>query len=318
MTTTNPPDGLVLVFPGQGLQYVGMGQSLANAFPVARRVFEEADDILGFALSRVAWRGPSEELTRTRHAQPAILAHSLAAHAVLREISGVEPVAAAGHSLGEWSALVAAGALRFADALRLVYERGRFMEEALPVGAGGMLAVLGADLDVVAGVCRDAAFDSVLAIATHNGPGHFVIAGHRDALARAAELALARGASAAQEVQVSTPFHCDLMAPAADRLAQVLVGVPIHVCEFPVRSTIVDEWLTGDIGDRLPALLVKQLTSPVLWRQAVEGLCLGGATRGLALGPAKSMIGMVKRISRRLPLTLLAEDLDFAPEVGRG
>ena len=163
-------ESVALLFPGQGLHYVGMGQALAQAYPAARRVFEEADDTLGFSLSRLAWEGPLDVLTRTRNAQPAILTHSLAALAVLRE-QGVVPAAAAGHSLGEWSALVAAGVLEFADAVRLVHLRGAFMEDALPVGEGGMSVLFGLELAAVEALCDDAKQDEVLEVATHNGPG---------------------------------------------------------------------------------------------------------------------------------------------------
>lgn len=307
------PDAPVLLFPGQGLHYIGMGKTLAEEFPVAREVFEQVDDTLGFALTKIAWEGPEDALTRTRNAQPAILAHSLAAYRVMRERLDIVPGAVAGHSLGEWSALVAAEVLDLSDAIRLVHLRGRFMEEALPVGVGGMLAIFGLDCDRVETICHEAAGGSVLSIATHNGPGHFVVAGHRDALPRAAERALAHGAISAQEIQVSTPFHCALMSPAADALANELTSVTFRTPVYPVRSTIIDAWVSADHPASWPELLATQVTAPVLWRQAIEAIATAGATHGFAVGPGKSLIGMVKRIARRLPVRVIAEASDLAP-----
>lgn len=311
MTSASPPfESAALLFPGQGLHYVGMGRELAHTYPAARRLFEEADDTLGFSLSDLAWNGPLDTLTRTRHAQPAILTHSLAALAVLQE-QGIVPTCAAGHSLGEWSALVAAGVLGFADAVRLVHLRGAFMEDALPVGKGGMAVLFGLELAVVEALCDEAKQDEVLEVATHNGPGHFVVAGHRAALDRLGVLAVERGGTA-QTLQVSTPFHCALMAPAAERLADALRDVTFGVPRFPVRSTIRDTWLTSDAAIDWRALLAAQVTAPVLWAQAVSGLSDTGVTRGFAVGPGKSLLGMIKRITRRLSVSVKAEPADFA------
>ncbi|HRE87848.1 MAG TPA: ACP S-malonyltransferase [Myxococcota bacterium] len=311
-STASAPERVILLFPGQGLHYVGMGRELSAAFPSALALFEEADEALGFSLSRLAWEGPLETLTQTRFAQPAILTHSIAALTVLREQGKVEPVGAAGHSLGEWSALVAAGVLRFGDAVRLVHRRGVFMEDTLAPGVGGMVAVLGLEREAVTALCDEAARGQVLEIATHNGPGHFVVAGHREALDRLRPLALEKGASAATELQVSTPFHCSLMAEAGARLEALLGEVTFGAPRFPVRSTIADAWLRADVPTDWCGLLARQVTGPVLWAEAVSALGELGVRRAVALGPGKSLLGMVKRIDRGLQTRVQAEAADFA------
>lgn len=298
----------VVLFPGQGLHYVGMGRALADVHPEARAVFAEADDVLGFALSQVAWDGPEDTLTRTRHAQPAILTHSLAALAVLRA-RGLEPSVVAGHSLGEWIAVVAAGVLSFRDAVRLVHQRGTYMEEALPLGAGGMLSVLGLDATVVEALCADCAQGEVLGIATYNGGGNIVLAGHRQALERARASALERGASGCVDVPVTTPFHCALMAPAAERLRAALAAVTFARPRLRIRSTIVDAWL--DSESPFTSLLVDQVTAPVLWEHAIKAIAAEGLKSAVAPGPGKALVGMVRRVARGFAVVVKAEPPDF-------
>ena len=226
------------VFPGQGSQKVGMGRALSEAFAEAKAVFAEADDALGYPLSKICFEGPEAELTLTANAQPAILATSVAALRVLAARSAVRPIAVAGHSLGEYSALVAAGALRLADALRLVHMRGKFMQDAVPAGAGAMAAILGLTADDVAAVCREAAGAEVVSPANLNGGGQVVIAGHKGAVDRACAAAKSRGAKRAIPLAVSAPFHCALMQPAAERLAAELARVEVKSPEVPVVSNV--------------------------------------------------------------------------------
>ena len=227
----------VCLFPGQGSQHPGMGRDLAEAFPVARRTFEEADDRLGMPLSRLCFDGPEAVLQLTEHAQPAILTVSVCAYRVLRETTRLVPAAVCGHSLGEWSALVAAGALDFGDAVRGVRERGRLMQEAVPPGEGAMAAVLGLEADAVAALCAEAAGTDVLAPANLNGGGQIVVAGHARAVERLAELATARRARV-QRLPVSAPFHCALMAPAAAGLERFLAGVSFVTPAVPVVTSV--------------------------------------------------------------------------------
>ncbi len=298
---------VAFLFPGQGSQAVGMGEDLCTRFAVARATFAEADDVLGFALSRLCFDGPLEELTRTANTQPALLAVSAAMARVLREDFGLHPAWAAGHSLGEFSALVAAGALPFAVALRVVRERGLAMQEAVPPGVGSMAAVLGLDANTVEAVCRAAADGQVVSPANLNGGGQIVIAGHRDAVARAAALAKARGAKRVVPLTVSAPFHCALMAPAAERLRRVLELVPVAPLQLPV-VTNVEATACTDPG-RVKDLLVRQVVSPVRWQECVEELARLGCTAALEVGPGRVLTGLVKRITPQLQCAP-AEDLE--------
>jgi len=309
-------DDLVLLFPGQGMQHVGMGQALAHEHAEAQRTFAEADAALGFSLSQLCWQGPEDALTRTAYAQPAILTHSIAALRVLEAEAArtgrpFVPKAAAGHSLGEWTALVAAGALPFADALRLVHLRGQFMEAAVPPGVGVMAAVLGLEASVLTAICEEAAEDEIVAIATFNGPGNIVISGHRGAVARASILATERGATGVVEIPVSTPFHCPLMAPAAEQLRVALRDVAFAAPAFPIRSTVVDAWVTDERG--ITELLVAQMTAPVRWHEAITALSRAGVSRALGLGPGKPLVGMVRRIARGFRVEVKGEPVDFKP-----
>lgn len=319
---------VVLLFPGQGSQFVGMGQSLCAAEPAARAVYAEADEALGFGLAELCWSGPEDRLTRTEFAQPAILTHSIAALRVAEARGGWQATAVAGHSLGEWTALVAAGALSLADAVRLVHLRGQLMQEAVPVGVGAMSAVLGLDRALVEAACAEAvsadpvsadpvsagtAGAAVVVVATHNDAANLVISGHAGAVARAGALCVARGALRALPLPVSAPFHSPLMAPAALRLAEHLTGIRFAPLQIPVRSTIVDQLLEGQPDWR--GLLTQQMCDPVLWQEAVAAMVAGGAQRALALGPAVAVPGLVKRTSRALKVRVLCEYADFAEEI---
>ena len=275
-----------------------MGRDLAEAFPVARRVFEEADDRLRLPLSRLCFEGPEEQLMLTEHAQPAILAASVAAYRVLEETAGLRPVAVAGHSLGEWSALVAAGALALGDAVVAVRERGRLMQEAVPAGVGAMAAVMGAELAEVERLCDEARAGEVLSPANLNGGGQVAVAGHAGAVDRLVALASARRLRA-QRLQVSAPFHCALMAPAAAGLARHLEGVRFAAPRVPVWTS-VDARPIGDVAE-VPALLVRQVTSPVRWEETVRGMAALGATVALETGPGRVLTGLLKRTVETLP-----------------
>jgi len=284
-----------------------MGKTLAASFPVARETFAEADDTLGCALSRLCFEGPLEELTLTANTQPALLTVSWAMTRVLRETIGVRPSWAAGHSLGEFSALVAAGALRFADALRVVRERGRAMQEAVPPGIGSMAAILGLDTDTVGAVCAAAAQTQVVSPANLNGDNQVVIAGHREAVERAGALAKERGARRVVPLSVSAPFHCALMQPAADRLREVLASVEVSPLAMPVIGNVEARAYTEAAA--VKDLLVRQVVSPVRWEESVKELARAGCTAAVEVGPGKVLSGLVKRIAPAIRC-VTGEDLD--------
>ena len=283
---------LAFLFPGQGSQEVGMGRALAERSPAAAAVWAEADDALGFALSTLCFEGPGADLALTANTQPAVLTTSVAAAAALAE-RGVIPGLAAGHSLGEYSALVVAGALRFAEAVRLVRRRGEFMQEAVPVGTGAMAALLGVELATAEQVCAEAAQGEVVGVANINSPGQIVIAGHRTAVERAVTAAAARGGKKSVLLPVSAPFHCALMKPAADRLAVELERVTVSDPRVPVIRN-VDGGVTRT-ADEVRPFLVKQVASPVLWTDCVERLAREGATGFLEVGPGRVLTGLLKR-----------------------
>ena len=282
----------ICLFPGQGSQRVGMGADLVERFPIARRTFEEVDDRLGFPLSRLCFEGPEDELRLTANAQPAILAASVAAFRVLAETTSLRPLAMAGHSLGEWSALVAAGALTLGDAAAGVRERGRLMQEAVAPGAGAMAAVMGLDGAEVARLCEEAAATDVLAPANLNGASQVVVAGHAQAVERLLVLVAARRGRA-QRLAVSAPFHCALMAPAAVGLARVLEGLRFREPAIPVWTSVEARPVNG--AAELRELLVRQVTAPVRWEDTVLGLAAAGAGLALETGPGTALSGLLRR-----------------------
>ncbi len=292
---------LALLFPGQGSQFVGMGKGLCEASPPARAVFEEADAVLEFALSRLCFEGPEEELKKTANTQPAILTHSIAAWRDLqvRFPERLEGAAfAAGHSLGEYSAEVAAGVLSFADAVRLVRRRGLFMQEAVPAGAGAMAAIVGLPPEEVESACREAAQGEVVSPANFNSPEQTVIAGHAAAVARASAACTARGAKRAIPLPVSAPFHCSLMAPARERLRPLLEETRFADAAIPVVTNV--DARSESRGGRLRDALLRQVDAPVRWVESVRLLAREGVDRALEIGPGSVLSGLVRRIDKAL------------------
>lgn len=287
---------VAFIFPGQGSQYPGMGRELAEAFPAARRVFDEADLALGFPISKLCFEGPAEELLLTANTQPAILTASVAVAEVLRD-KGVSPNYVAGHSLGEYSALVAAGALCLEDAVRVVRKRGQYMQEAVPVGMGAMAALLGMEAGAVEAVCAESAQGEVVSPANLNSPGQVVIAGHATAVSRAVELAKARGAKRAVMLNVSAPFHCALMQPAQDRLA-----VDLEATEFAgPRVPLVNNADAKVIRTAAEARegLRRQVTASVRWEQSMRALLSEGVTLFVEVGPGKVLSGLMRQVDRQ-------------------
>ncbi len=283
------------MFPGQGAQKVGMGQALAETFPVCRETFDEADAALGEPLSPIIFGGPEQQLTLTENTQPAILAVSTAACRLLAS-RGIAPAFVAGHSLGEYSANVAAGTFAFADALKLVRHRGRYMQEAVPVGAGAMAAILGLDADLVAQACAEAANGEVVSAANLNGGGQVAIAGATDAVKRAGERAKALGAKRVIPLQVSAPFHCALMQPAQDRLEPELRALATADPRVPIVAN-VDAEPKRTAAAAIDAL-VRQVSAPVRWEDVVRRLASEGVTTYVEVGPGAVLSGLVRKIHR--------------------
>ena len=286
---------IAFIFPGQGAQRVGMGKALAEAFPVCRATFEEADAALGEPLSALCFDGPEDRLTLTENAQPAMLTASVAACRLLAE-RGLTPAFVAGHSLGEYSANVAAGTVTFADGVRIVRRRGRYMQEAVPVGAGAMAAIVGLDEERVAQACREAADGEVVSPANLNGGGQVVIAGTRAAVERAGERAKALGARRVVPLQVSAPFHCALMTPAALKLAPELRALPVRDPAVPIVAN-VDAEPKRSAAAAIEAL-VAQVAAPVRWEAVVRRLASEGVTTYVEVGPGTVLSGLVRKIHR--------------------
>jgi [acyl-carrier-protein] S-malonyltransferase len=300
---------VAFLFPGQGSQYVGMGHALADAFPESRMVFEEADAVLGESLSTLCFDGPAEKLSLTENTQPAILTVSIAAHRAL-EARGLTAAFAAGHSLGEYSANVAAGTFGFADAVGLVRRRGRYMQEAVPVGMGAMAAVLGLNPEVVARACEAVADGAVVGPANLNGARQVVIAGEREAVARAGEHAKTLGARRVVPLPVSAPFHCALMAPAETRLAPELRELLTMTPRVPVVAN-VDAEPKLDAATAIEAL-VRQVSAPVRWEDVVRRLASEGVTTYVEVGPGTVLSGLVKKIHREAMVVSFGEPDDLA------
>ena len=303
MTPTNRQ--ISLVFPGQGSQAVGMGRALAAGYPAARAVFEEVDDALGQPLSRLMWDGPADALTLTANAQPALMAHSVAAFRAL-EAEGLalgEVASLAGHSLGEYSAHCVAGTYGLADTARLLRVRGEAMQAAVPVGQGGMAAILGLDLDAVEALAAEAG----CAVANDNAPGQVVISGRADAVTRACDRAKERGAKRALPLPVSAPFHCDLMAPAAEAMAEALAAVEASAPSRPVYANVLAAPVPDD---EVAASLVRQVTGRVRWTETVRRMAADGTDIFVELGTGKVLSGLVRRIERGLQALAVGEPGD--------
>jgi [acyl-carrier-protein] S-malonyltransferase len=284
------------LFPGQGSQKAGMGEASAATFTEAREVFERADSSLGFSLSKLCFEGPDEELQLTENTQPAILATSVALFRVLAS-RGLTPGFVAGHSLGEYSALVSADSLQLEDGLALVRKRGRYMQEAVPVGVGAMAAILGLSADAVKEICQEVAGDQVVEPANFNGGGQVVIAGHREAVDRASVLAKERGARRAVSLPVSAPFHCQLMRPAAERLARDLKEATFNDPSVPLVNNVDAASIQKASAARDG--LERQVASPVRWEESIVRLLQEGVTRFVEVGPGKVLTGLVRKIDRQ-------------------
>ncbi|MEX5599855.1 ACP S-malonyltransferase [Pseudophaeobacter sp. C1-32P7] len=291
---------VAFVFPGQGAQTIGMGKELAEAYPAAKAVFDEVDAALGEALSSLIWEGDIETLTLTRNAQPALMATSMAAMRAL-EAEGItvdKAAFVAGHSLGEYSALAAAGAISVADTARLLRTRGAAMQDAVPVGEGAMAAILGLDLDAVRAVAEEAAEGEVCQAANDNDPTQVVVSGSKAAVERAAVIAKEKGAKRAVMLPVSAPFHCALMQPAADVMAEALAGVEIKAPAVPLIANVRADEVTDP--DTIRQLLIEQVTGSVRWRESVQAMATKGVTEFWEIGAGKALSGMIRKIDRSL------------------
>jgi [acyl-carrier-protein] S-malonyltransferase len=300
---------IAFLFPGQGSQFAGMGKSLAETFPAARKIFEETDDVLGFSLSKLCFEGPEDQLGLTENTQPALVAVSTAAHAVLKE-RGIRASYVAGHSLGEYSALVAGGSLAFPDALRLVRKRGRYMQEAVPAGVGAMAALLKMPMEELGTVLAEAAQGEIVTAANLNSPDQIAIAGHAGAVARAMELAKAHGAKRAVALRVSAPFHCPLMKPAQERLKSDLDETTFHDLSIP----LINNWQATEVrkASEVREGLFEQIPNPVRWSDSIQAMASAGVTRFIEVGPGSVLTGLLRSINPVLEGRKFgeAEDMD--------
>ena len=302
---------IAFIFPGQGSQYVGMGKELYENFSVAKKVFEEADDALHLSISALCFKGPEEALRLTENTQPALLTTSIATLKVLQAEKGLIPQFTAGHSLGEYSALVGSGALTFAEAVKIVHLRGKFMQEAVPVGEGAMAAVLGMEREQVEKICEEVSSGEVLTPANFNCPGQIVIAGHAKAVERAIERVKKDGKKAVP-LPVSAPFHSPLMKPAGERLEKALEEISVSNLRIPVVTNVEAEVNTSK--DRVKGLLVAQVSSPVRWEESMRKMIGKGIEQVLEIGPGKVLSGLMKRIDNRIETGNL-EDLQTLKKI---
>ncbi len=301
-----------LVFPGQGSQAVGMGKELAEAFPTARRTFDEVDEALGQKLSQLMFEGPESDLILTENAQPALMAVSLAVARVLAEGGfdlSKQAVFVAGHSLGEYSALAAAGAIAVPDAARLLKRRGQAMQRAVPVGVGAMAALLGLELDAAREIAAAAAQGQVCAAANDNGAGQVVVSGDKAAVERAIAIAAERGARRSMLLPVSAPFHCPLMAPAAEAMREALAGITVSAPKVPVVANVTAEAVSDP--DRIRALLVEQVTGLVRWRESVLYMKAQGVDQTVEVGSGKILSGLIRRIDKEVATTSVGTPADI-------
>lgn len=288
------------LFPGQGSQYAGMGKELADTYPEARIVFQEADDALSFPLSRLCFEGPQDQLVLTENTQPALLAVSIAAFRVL-ESRGAQADMVAGHSLGEYSALVAAGSLDFSEALKLVRYRGKFMQGAVPVGKGAMAALIGLELVTVRKICDEVAEGQVVSPANQNSPEQIAIAGHKEAVERASKLAVERGAKRAIPLPVSAPFHCELMKPAEEQMRPLLEAAEFKDLSVPLVNN-VDAGIVSE-GSLAREGLIRQICSMVRWTESIQLMCREGISEFVELGAGRVLTGLIRRVASGLSLT---------------
>jgi [acyl-carrier-protein] S-malonyltransferase len=288
------------VFPGQGSQYAGMGKDVAERFPTARRVFDEIDRALGFSISKLCFEGPDEELKLTQNTQPAILAVSSAIHAVLEEEGATRRDLVAGHSLGEYSAIVSVGGLTPGEAAKIVHLRGKFMQEAVPVGTGGMAALIGPTVEEARAICEEAAHGEVVSVANINAPGQIVIAGTKAGIDRAIEIAKKRGVRRALPLPVSAPFHCELMQPAEEKLRPVLDEAPLKDLWLSLISN-VDASPIGT-AHAVRNALIRQVVSPVRWVESVQKMISMGVRHFVEVGPGNVLTGLIKRIDPSVEL----------------
>ncbi|HZS09622.1 MAG TPA: ACP S-malonyltransferase [Blastocatellia bacterium] len=305
---------LAFIFPGQGSQYAGMGRDLADNFAVARATFEEADEALGFTLSELCFNGPEEDLQLTSNTQPAILTASVAAYRVLAE-QGIKPDFVAGHSLGEYSALVAAGSLTLTDAVKLVRLRGQLMQQAVPVGTGAMAAIMGLDADKVTEACEAAARGQVCSPANFNSPTQVVIAGNKEAVERAAAECQQRGAKRAIMLKVSAPFHCALMTPAQEGMTGPLGAANFNDLSVPLINNVDARLITS--GSEARAGLIRQITSPVRWTAGVEVMLGEGGGTFVEVGPGKVLCGLVKSVSKTPALSNVEDSRSLMEAIGK-